>query len=110
MACFNITIGRDSQLSVETSLVQDIQSCKVVRVAEELKVKSSMMKSLQVETSRLNQSLDIDCRLVCSLSDLAAWLRVSPDEVQWITDDMGVYFDVMSNVDWVVVIEETQHK
>lgn len=105
MACFNITIGRDSQLSVETSLVQDIQSCKVVRVAEELEIKSSIMKCLQVTTSRLNLPLDIDCRLVCSLSDLTAWLRVTPEEVQWITDDMGVYFDVVSNVEWTVVID-----
>ena len=37
----------------------------------------------------------------------SAFLRVSPDEPQWITDDMGVDFRVESNTDWIVETDST---
>ena len=38
-----------------------------------------------------------------SVSEMVDFLRVTPTEIQWITDDMGVFFDVESNVDWIIV-------
>ena len=43
----------------------------------------------------------VRCGIVCSLTDII--LNVTPDEIQWITDDTGVFFDVESNVEWIVL-------
>ena len=47
----------------------------------------------------------VRCSIVCSLSEVIDFLNVTPTDVQWITDDMGVYFDVESNVDWIVLTD-----
>lgn len=51
----------------------------------------------------IQKHINVRCSVVCSLSEVVAFLKVSPDEIQWITDDMGVFFDVESNVDWIIV-------
>ena len=56
------------------------------------------------------QHLKAYCSIVCSIGvpdgpgelPIVKYLRVLPDEVQWITDDMGVFFDVESNTEWIV--------
>lgn len=42
------------------------------------------------------------CTIVCSISDLH-YLKVSPEEVQWITPDYGVVYHVESDTNWIVV-------
>ena len=41
------------------------------------------------------------CSLVCSL-DGTVYLRVRPEDVQWITMEMGIDYDVISNTNWNV--------
>lgn len=47
--------------------------------------------------------LNVKCSIVCTLTEVTDYLRVTPKDIQWITDDMGVFFDVESNVDWIIV-------
>ena len=47
--------------------------------------------------------IKVRCSIVCSLSEAVAYIRVTPKDIQWITDDMGVFYDVESNVDWIIV-------
>lgn len=42
------------------------------------------------------------CAIVCSVADLH-YLKVSPEEVQWITPDYGVVYHVESDTNWIVV-------
>ena len=51
--------------------------------------------------SEVGTHLNISCGIVCSLSDVF-YLNVSPEEVQWITPDMGIVYNVMSNIDWTI--------
>lgn len=104
-ACFDISVSRPGSLSVSASLIRGVAKCAAELVADGLGVEAQAVGGLQVEAVRLHKPLDVACRLICSVSDLANWLRVTPEEVQWITDDMGVYFDVVSNVEWTVVID-----
>lgn len=60
-------------------------------------------EEMTADTSRLGDRLTGTVSIICSLADFVAILKVSPDEVQWITDDMGVYFEVESNVEWIVL-------
>lgn len=51
----------------------------------------------------IKKHLNVRTSIVCSLSEVVDFLRVTPAEIQWITDDMGVFYDVESNVDWIIV-------
>ena len=44
----------------------------------------------------------MSCTIVCSIADLH-YLKVSPEEVQWITPDYGVVYHVESDTNWIVV-------
>ena len=104
-ACFDISVSRPESLSVSASLIRGVAGCDAELVAGGLGVEAQAVSGMQVEAVRLHEPLDVACRIICSVSDLANWLRVTPEEVQWITDDMGVYFDVVSNVEWIVEID-----
>ena len=58
-------------------------------------------KPIVVTTEDVGKHLKIACGIVCSVADLH-YLRVSPEEVQWITPDMGIVYNVMSNIDWTI--------
>lgn len=53
--------------------------------------------------TELGKHLSVKCSIVCSLSKVIEYINVTPDEIQWITDDMGVFFDVESNTDWIIL-------
>ena len=55
--------------------------------------------------SLIRERLKASVSIVCTLSEAKKWLEVSPLEVQWITDDMGVYYDVVSNVEWIITTD-----
>lgn len=60
-------------------------------------------QELAVSVSRLaSEGLKVRCGLVCSVAEVR-YLNVSPEEVQWITDDIGVFYNIESNTDWIVV-------
>lgn len=80
-------------------------SATVSRIGEGIKVGvRSLTEPINVSLRDLvDKHLSVRCSIVCSLTEVVDYLRVSPSEVQWITDDVGVFFDVESNVDWIVV-------
>lgn len=43
--------------------------------------------------------------IVCSIKYLKNYLNVSPEEVQWITPEYGVIYNVSSDLDWIVVVD-----
>lgn len=49
--------------------------------------------------------LRVSCGIVCDVNDTGGkYLDVSPDEIQWITEDIGVVYTVYSNTDWEIEI------
>lgn len=59
-------------------------------------------KPIIVTASEASNHLKVVCGIVCSVADLH-YLRVSPQEVQWITPDEGVIYNVESDTDWIVL-------
>ena len=59
--------------------------------------------SLGVSIADSEKHIKARCSIVCSLSEVSDFLWVTPTDIQWITDDMGVFYDVESNVDWIIV-------
>lgn len=54
---------------------------------------------------RHSNHLRVSCGIVCDVNDTGGkYLDVSPDEIQWITDDIGVIYTVYSNTDWEIEI------
>lgn len=51
-----------------------------------------------------SKHLTVKCNLVCTVEEVETYLRVSPKEIQWITDGMGIVYKVESNTNWVIVI------
>lgn len=51
-------------------------------------------------TPKIN-SINVKCGLVCSLADVL-YVRVSPQEVQWITEDEVIVYNVESNTNWII--------
>lgn len=50
-------------------------------------------------------SLRVSCGIVCDVNDTGGkYLDVSPDDIQWITEDIGVVYTVYSNTDWEIEI------
>lgn len=49
--------------------------------------------------------LNAKCSLVCTPAHIGDYLEVSPSETQWITDGVGVFFDVSSNMEWIVLTD-----
>ena len=62
---------------------------------------------LAVSANVVGGKLKAKCSIICALDEVADYLEITPADIQWITDDMGVYFDVKSNVEWIVVVGYT---
>lgn len=81
------------QAKVEISTIAQQVRASAARIGE----------GLNASSTRLGERLKATVSIICSLADFVAILKVSPDEVQWITDDMGVFYEVESNVEWIVL-------
>lgn len=57
----------------------------------------------RIEDALKEGHLKLSCGIVCGIGDIK-YLRVSPQEVQWITPDMGVVYTVESDTSWSIVI------
>lgn len=47
--------------------------------------------------------LSVRCSIVCSIKELHNYIKVSPKEIQWITPEYGIVYNVLSDVDWIIV-------
>lgn len=57
----------------------------------------------RVEDALKEGHLKLSCGIVCGIGDIK-YLSVSPQEIQWITPDMGVVYTVESNTSWSIII------
>lgn len=59
--------------------------------------------SVGVEDMFKDNHLKLTCGIVCNVGDVH-YLRVSPEEVQWITPDEAVIYMVESDTNWSIVV------
>lgn len=97
-------IGSDIQASVFAISNGITATCR--KITESLRPNISFDGcKLKANLTALGERLYANCSIVCTIAEIADYLEVSPTEVQWITDDIGVFFDVKSNVQWIVTTE-----
>lgn len=107
MACIDIKVTHQEPKLYE--------NCKITRLGDGIKATAKSIgeriiagvleisSRLQTNVANISEGLNVRCSIVCSLTDVGYYLEVSPADIQWITDDMGVFYDVESNVEWIVV-------
>ena len=107
MSCLSVNISRATDgLEVEMRKVAGgDMDVEITKASPSLNVALSIIPKFNVACSLIGERLKATVGIVCTLSEVKEWLKVSPQEVQWITDDMGVYYDVVSNVEWIVVTD-----
>lgn len=94
MGCLNVNISKlGSRIVPSISRIGDGIKALLTRVEE----------PMNAFATDIAEHLNVRCSIVCSLSEITDYLNVTPNDIQWITDDMGVFFDVESNVDWIIV-------
>lgn len=93
--------GIKSRVSDTTCRIASMVADATSRIAT--KVADETGGIITVVADAVGEHLKARCSIVCSIDLIKEYLNVTPDEVQWITDDMGVFFDVESNVEWIVV-------
>ena len=105
MGCLDVSIKHiNNPIKTATERTDSLTSL-VYRIGEDLKVSTEKIKAqLQGITTSITDSIAINISVVCSLNDFY-YMDVSPGDVQWITDDTGVFYDVESNVNWIVTTD-----
>lgn len=118
MGCLNANIASQdgaSCLSATLSRIGNGLSANVSRLSHELIARienlgetfatnvETVSSRLVAQTKTIDTVLSVRCSIICTLDKVADFLEVTPDEIQWITDDVGVFYDVKSNVDWIIV-------
>jgi hypothetical protein len=107
MSCLSVKINKATEnFSVG---LDRIAGGKIIANAQKatpsLSVVLSLVPRFNVACTLLGERLKVAAGIICTLSEVKKWLKVSPNEIQWITEDTGVYFDVVSNVEWIIVTD-----
>ena len=104
MGCLNVSLTlQGGNLGAEVNLNKGIIAS--ASVASKSLVPQITFTGLMAGLNELTSRLKAQCSIVCKLAELGKYLEVTPADVQWITDDIGVFFDVESNVEWIVITE-----
>lgn len=101
MSCLNVAIrklGESLALMVKRigGIAVEIHRCDITVEIHRYD------KPIVVTAEDVGKHLKIACGIVCSVADLH-YLRVSPQEVQWITPDEGIIYNVESDTDWIIL-------
>ena len=84
-----------------------VAGLKASLAAEMSSLKASIFAKANMAASAdlLQTPIKAAIQIVCTLADVGKYLDVTPADIQWITDDKGVVFDVKSNVEWIIITE-----
>ena len=111
MGCINVKVSTNNSGINVTSEVNKPIAVVVIPFICNCNVECSCTNGINVITQiipvsnahvtpKIN-SINVKCGLVCSLADVL-YVRVSPQEVQWITEDEVIVYNVESNTNWII--------
>ena len=70
----------------------------------EIRVLNNTFGLIPVLTDLYENHLKVVCNLICSLN-VKGYIEVSPEEIQWLTEDTDITYIVKSNIDWEIITE-----
>jgi hypothetical protein len=100
MGCLQVTISRVGGLEVSLSCSAGMET-RYSRV-DGLETSLARVGGLTASLTDAGEHLRSRLGIVCRPEPTGWYLEVNPEEVQWITDDMGVVYNVQSNVEWTI--------
>ena len=102
MSCINVNIRREN-----TSPILKIHKINVP-IKSAVTYFSTILGNIFLNQTPVNvtilpkvTAININCSIVCNISK-DAYMKVSPSEVQWLSPDWYVIYEVKSNTDWIV--------
>lgn len=105
-SCLSATISRIGN-GINARIQNVMGSClsaTISRVGSGISARiQNFCSTLGVSVADSEKHIKVRCSIVCTLSEVVGYINVTPKDIQWITDDMGVFYDVESNVDWIIV-------
>lgn len=100
MGCLQVTISRVGGLEVSLSCSAGMET-RYSRV-DGLETSLARVGGLTASLTDAGEHLRSRLGIVCRPEPTGWYLDVTPAEVQWITDDIGVVYNVESNVEWII--------
>lgn len=101
MGCLTVQIQRVDKTECDIALIDKIVSSITNTCAHAVST-YAYETSLNTEVFDTTAHVRSDYSLICAVIPVGDYLEVSPVEVQWITDDIGVLYNVKSNVEWTI--------
>lgn len=100
-----VELAINKVLKAEASVVAKIPKATVVRMGELLGANVAKIRQVIDGVVEKVEGIKAKCSIICSLKDFGRYVRVSPAEIQWITDDVGVFYEVEANMEWIIVTD-----
>lgn len=107
MACIEVVATRIGKgIIASAQLATEAVKASLALVGERVSASAQLAtKPATIVAADLGSHIRAECSIICSLNQIYEWLRVTPAEIQWITDDQGVFFDVDTNTEWRVYVD-----
>lgn len=98
MACIEVSLARLERVRAETARLERVAAA-LARL-ERVRAETARLERMAATLARLER-VRADVNLVCYVGGIL-YLRVSPTELQWVTEEMAAVYSVESNTTWNV--------
>lgn len=106
MSCLSVNINIiPSKFEVDTTLLNKL-NVNITNISNGLVILlNKINEDLKLNISDIYQKhLTVSYGIVCSIKT-ENYLQVSPEDVQWITEDSDIIYIVKSNMNWKIITE-----
>ena len=106
MSCLSVNINIiPSKFEVGTTLLNKL-NVNITNISNDLIILlNKINEDLKLNISDIYQKhLTVSYGIVCSIKT-ENYLQVSPEDVQWITEDSDIIYIVKSNTNWKIITE-----
>lgn len=96
-------LNKELQVTTTSSDTLDINATSIINPIE-IQVLNNTPSLIPVLTDLYKDHLEVVCSLICSLN-VKGYIEVSPEEIQWLTEDSDITYLVKSNTDWRILTD-----
>lgn len=99
MSCISAAVLRIGGVSANTSRIGGV--CAAVAMIGGISANTSRIGGVNAAVTRRN-GINVSASLLCEVG-VARFLKVLPKETQWISVTIPIDYNVLSNVEWIVL-------
>lgn len=94
-------LNKELQVTTTPYDTFDINATSIINPIE-IQVLNNTSSLIPVLTDLYEDHLKVVCSLICNLN-VKGYIEVSPEEIQWLTEDTDITYIVKSNTDWRIL-------